>query len=75
MTNFAEVAQALGFKVKQPVQKERTKRCYKCGNDMRHVEGTNVYVCDGSIVKEDTLPDGTKCSVTKPCGNTVIARV
>lgn len=72
---FGEAARALGIKVKEPaVKSEKPKKCRKCGGDLRHIAGTNIYVCDNSITREDTLPDGTACDVVEPCGNVVIAR-
>lgn len=75
---FGEAARALGIKVKEPAVKseksEKIKKCRKCGGDLRHIAGTNIYVCNGSVTRENTSPDGTTCSVVEPCGNVLIAR-
>lgn len=42
--SFAELGKALGIKVPQNVEKER--KCSNCGNPLRKVGNTNVYICD-----------------------------
>ena len=51
--NFEDLAQAFG--VSKKPRKEKPFYCRKCGEVMRHVHGTNVYLCTGH------LPDGTEC--------------
>ena len=71
-TNFADVAKVLGFKVKkQVVKKEATRKCPECGNDLRHIEGTNVWVCDMFLLEEKELK-GTPVQVFKACGQRVL---
>lgn len=42
------------FGVKAPAGRaERVKKCRKCGADMVHLDGTNVYICPGK--------DGKSC--------------
>ncbi len=52
---------ALGgvFKVSPRQNKAKVFRCRKCGKEMRHLIGTNVYIC------ENIASDG------KECGNRV----
>ena len=42
--SFVELGKALGIKVPQNVEKER--KCSNCGNPLRKVGNTNVYICD-----------------------------
>ena len=58
--NFADLGKAFGLKVRQ--RKQRPFLCRKCGEEMRHVSGTNVFLCDG------VLPDGSAC------GNRVLTK-
>ena len=58
--NFADLGKAFGVKTKG--KKGRPFICRKCGEEMKHVPGTNVYLC------EAFLPDGT------PCGNRVLTK-
>lgn len=51
--NFADLGKAFGISRKQ--RKEKPFYCRKCGEAMRHVPGTNVFLCAGK------LPDGTEC--------------
>ena len=43
--SFAELAAARGIKVKR-AKSEPARKCPKCGDTMRQLDGTNVYVCD-----------------------------
>ena len=61
--SFKQLAEKMGIKTKNKTF-VKPKRCFKCGSDMRHIEGTNVFVCDNTI--EDK--NGNK----KCCGNTLI---
>lgn len=69
--SFEELGKAFGIKKK--ARKESTMVCRKCGGIMRHVEGTNVYLCEnplkdknGKVIKED--------GKVKTCGNRVLAK-
>ena len=60
---------ALGVKpADQPTPK--AKKCRKCGKPMRHVPGTNVWLCDTMVEVEQ---NGVKKMV--PCGNRAITAV
>lgn len=67
--SFAAVAAAVG--VKQPkVKTEKTRKCPECGMDLRHVSGTNVWMCDFSTIEEAELKKGGKITpvyVLKKC--------
>lgn len=63
--SFAELGKALGIKVPQNVEKER--KCSNCGNELRKVGNTNVYVCDYGTL-EDTDLKGTPVQVLTKCG-------
>lgn len=56
--SFAELGKALGIKVPQNVEKER--KCSNCGNPLRKIGNTNVYICDYSILEDNEL-NGTPC--------------
>jgi hypothetical protein len=59
--NFTDLGKAFGLKVKS--KKGRPFICRKCGEEMKHVPGTNVYLCEG------ILPNGDAC------GNRVLTKV
>lgn len=42
--NFASMGEVFGVKPK--VRDEKARKCRDCGKTMRHVDNTNVYVCD-----------------------------
>ena len=69
-TNFADAAQALGFKVKKAVKKSVVRECPQCGNKMRHIEGTNVWECDMFLLEEKELK-GVPVQVFKQCGEKI----
>ena len=71
-TSFAQVATALGFKVKPVVKKEKERLCPKCGNEMRNVPGTNVWFCDWATLEDQSFYEDT-VQVFTPCGNRVLA--
>lgn len=67
--SLSEFGYALGFKPsEQPTP--RSVKCKKCGAIMRHIPGTNVWLCDAMVEKEK---NGTKQTV--PCGNRMLASV
>ena len=71
MIDFADVAQVLGFKVKKgTIKKSMIRECPGCGNKMRHIEGTNVWLCDMFLLEENELK-GTPVQVFRPCGERV----
>lgn len=51
---------AMGAKRKQNDDRSPTRKCFRCGGDMRWIEETNVFVCDGETKDK------------KPCGNMLI---
>lgn len=63
--SFAELGKALGIKVPQNVEKER--KCSNCGNPLRKIGNTNVYICDYSILEDNEL-NGTPVQVFTKCG-------
>lgn len=71
-TNFADVAQALGFRVKRKaVKKEAARECPICGSEMRHISGTNVWVCDAVLLEEKELK-GKQVQVFRTCGERML---
>ena len=74
-TNFADVAKALGYKVKKTSQKASSMACPNCDHDLRNVEGTNIWFCDWAKFEDKKLKDETEVQVFTPCGSRVIATV
>ena len=69
--SFVEFAAAQGIKPKR-AKKESARKCPKCGDPMRHVEGTNVYMCEHVDLTDDEL-NGNPVQVFTRCGNVVYA--
>lgn len=66
VNSFEELAKAFGFAPAKP-KAPKPRKCFRCGGDMRHIEGTNVFVCTGT--KKDK--DGKE----KQCPNRLIVGV
>ena len=72
-TNFADAAAALGMKIKRKAAaKEQPMSCPNCGNEMRNVPGTNVWLCEWAALTEEDF-GGEKVQVFTTCGNRVLA--
>ena len=52
--SFAELGVAMGVRKKKPYE-PAPRKCRKCGSTMKHIESTNVFVCNGN------LKDGKRC--------------
>lgn len=59
--SFVEYAASRGLRPKQ--HKDKPFICRKCGAEMKHIAGTNVYLCEN-------VPEGSK----EPCGNRVFTK-
>lgn len=57
INSLKDLSDFTGIHVNNKTFKEKTLKCRKCGNDMLHLEDTNIYICNGKT------PDG------KDCGN------
>lgn len=68
--SFKEVAAAMGMKA--PKVKAETRKCKNCGGPLRHVEGTNVWVCDFFKLEDQKLSEDVEVQVFTKCGNKVI---
>ncbi len=68
--SFQEFAEAQGIKVK--VIKEPVRKCPKCGNPMRRVGNSNVYVCDHVDIRDEER-HGEPVQVFTSCKNVVLA--
>lgn len=44
--SISELGKIFGVKTPMPRQ-EKVKKCRKCGTEMVHPAGTNVYICPG----------------------------
>lgn len=52
LNSFADLGKVWGITPKQ--QKEpKPRKCFRCGGEMRHIEGTNVFVCTGTKKDKD----------------------
>lgn len=40
--SFAELGAAMG--IKAPEKEVKNRKCRRCGGDMHHIEGTNVFI-------------------------------
>lgn len=67
--SFIDYAASRGIYPKQ--RKEKPFVCRKCGGEMRHIPGTNVYLCENNI--EHVMPE-TGEKFTVPCGNRVFTK-
>lgn len=70
---FAELAKHLGIKEKKP-NKQKVQKCQNCGGPLRHIEGTNVTLCENPYLRQATL-NGKKVQVFGICHNTILAPV
>ena len=72
--SFADAAKMIGIKVKNStVEKIKEKECPNCGNTLRHIEGTNVWICDWAKLEDMVTKDGANVQVFTTCGNMVFA--
>lgn len=65
--SFAALGEAMG--IKAPIIKEKPRNCKNCGQPLRHINGTNVYVCDYANVEDKEFHNGTQVQVFTRCGN------
>lgn len=70
-TSLEALAKALGIKSKKEV--EKTRKCKNCGEPLRHIQGTNTWLCDTVHLTDEKLKDGTEVQVFTPCGNVVLS--
>lgn len=68
-TSFKDLGAAM--KIKDKVRIE-TCKCKKCGQPLRNVPGTNVWMCDFVNLEDAKLPDETEVQVFTKCGNVVL---
>ena len=70
--SFAELGKALGLNKKSVTPSPRTAVCPKCGETMRLMPGTNIYVCGKTELNDAKLPDGRDCQVFSKCDGTIM---
>lgn len=68
--SFKDVAVAMGMKVKE---KKEVRKCKNCGQPLRNLPGTNVWMCDFVDLRDEKLPDETEVQVFTRCGNIVLS--
>ena len=69
--SLKEFAAARGIAVKE-TKTERSRKCPKCGDPMKHIAGTNVYLCEHIDLVDEEFK-GKPVQVIRPCGNRVYA--
>lgn len=69
--SFKEFAAARGI-VPKATKSEAPRKCPKCGDPMKHVAGTNVYLCEHVDLADEVLK-GKPVQVIRKCGNRVFA--
>ena len=69
--SFAELAAARGITPKAP-KIEPARKCPKCGDTMKHVGNTNLYICEHVELVNDELK-GKPVQVIRKCGNKILA--
>ena len=71
--SFGELAAAFGGKIHvSGVKTEAPRKCPKCGDPMKHIAGTNVYLCEHVDLVDEELK-GESVQVIRKCGNRVFA--
>lgn len=43
--SFAELGAVMGIKAPEK-QDVKNRKCRRCGGEMHHIEGTNVFICE-----------------------------
>ena len=66
--NFSDLGAAFGIHAKS--RKDKPFTCRKCGGVMRHIPGTNVYLCEEEIDYMGENGEPRK----KVCGNRVLTK-
>ena len=72
LNSFTQLAEAMGIKAKV-VKPEKVLKCPKCGDPMRHISGTNIWLCEHVGLEDDVTPEGVQCQVIRRCGDRVFA--
>ncbi len=52
LNSLSDLGEAWGITPKQP-KESKPRKCFRCGGEMRAVEGTNVFVCTGTKKDKD----------------------
>lgn len=48
-------------------EKDRSKKCPKCGGPMHKIEGVNIWACGNPYIIDEETPEGTPCQVFGDC--------
>lgn len=65
-------ALAKALEIKSKKQTEKVRKCKNCGGPLRHVEGTNTWVCDFHKLEDKMLKD-KEVQIFSSCGNVVLS--
>lgn len=52
LNSFEDLSKACGLPQKQP-KEQKPRKCFRCGGDMRQIDGTNVFLCTGTKKDKD----------------------
>lgn len=52
LNSLSCLSKAFNIPEKQP-KYPKSRKCFRCGGNMRHIEGTNVFVCTGTTKNKD----------------------
>lgn len=65
--NLKDLGRVFGIKAPKEKQKE-VRKCPDCGQELRHIQGTNVWVCDWATM-EDKTKNEQDVQVFTRCGH------
>lgn len=68
--SFKDLGTAMRIKNRE---KTEARKCKKCGQPLRNVAGTNVWMCGFVNLEDAKLPDNTEVQVFTKCGNVVFS--
>jgi hypothetical protein len=69
-SNFKDLGAMMGVIQKCKPDSSKPRKCPICGNPLKRCDGSNVYACDSSALKDEVLPDGTSVQVFTKCSYT-----
>lgn len=52
LNSFADLGKVWGLAPKQKGE-SKSRKCFRCGGEMRHIDGSNVFVCTGTTKGKD----------------------
>lgn len=52
LNSLEELGKARGIAPKQ-AKEPKPRKCFRCGGEMHHIDGTNVFICTGTTKGKD----------------------